>query len=133
MSMPAYLPLSNDQDTLLTTLRQGYTVTWATPAFLGRLRNLKLVDTSGDAPALTVLGAVVAVVADVALRCRLTTNAVKGIGARSGARLSRGTSARCSCGAWKWHTTENGAEGKRRARAAHALHMAEEIETMLAG
>lgn len=125
-----FLPLSNDQDTLLTALRQGYTVTWATPAFLGRLRNLKLLDTSTGTPTLTVLGAVVA---DVALRCRLSTNAVKGIGARSGARLRLGTSARCSCGGWKWHTTENGAAGKRRARTAHAEHMAAEVDSVLAG
>lgn len=118
----SFLPLSDDQDLLLGSVAQGRSGDWASKPLIGRMRNLGLLDTTGEKPVLTADGKRIY---EVTQAHRLETwRKQLGCGALKGSGMRYGVKARCSCGDWRNETNEGGADGKRRMRAAHVRHLA---------
>lgn len=117
-----FLPLSENLDTLVSALREGRSVDWATPQLLGRAATLRLVDRDGAAPVLTELGVTVAAVTGE--HWLETWRKPLGRGRIAGSGMQYGLKAACACREWKWTTNEKPSRSRGTARARHAEHLA---------
>lgn len=123
-----FLPLTPNQELALGALARGEKPEWLTGQLTGPLRRFGLVS---DANAVTQLG-------NVALRTvqshRLITGRKQlGRGAVKGSGMTYGTTASCTCGAWKSSVNQAASRGGTKVmRTQHASHVASHVEAELA-